>query len=226
MSVHRRRLRCAAVSVLLVLVSVAVTVAATFPVQSQARPAAARSDSSASGRVFELPFSGPCANGRTPHVLGALAQVTVPAAWRTVTVPPYQCGQPYLLTDRRGDAGECVQQTVYATMAPGGGAGTPGALLGHGYTVLARGRLPAISEMRGVWEELDVGVTSAYPSYQVDAAYEAANHRVFYELIVVPPFPAQGCPASTGPQARGIARQLASSFRVLVTHQATAETYG
>jgi hypothetical protein len=140
-------------------------------------------------------------------------------------VPPYQCGQPYLLTDRRGDTGLCVQQTVYATMAPGG-AGTPGAFLGHGYTVLVRGRLPAVSGMRGVWEELDVGVTSAYPSYQVDAAYEAANHNVFYELIVVPPFPVQGCPASTGPQARGIARQLASSFRVLVTHSATAETYG
>lgn len=212
--------------VLLVLVSAPVTVAATFPTQALARLSASRADSRASGRVFELPFSGTCANGRTPHVLGALAEVTVPTSWRTVRVPPYQCGQPYLLTDRRGDAGLCVQQTVYATMAPSAGPGTPGAFLGHGYTVLVRGRLPAVSGMRGVWEELDVGVTSAYPSYQVDAAYEAANHRAFYELIVVPPFPAMGCPASTGPQARGIARQLASSFRVLVTHPATAETYG
>ncbi len=207
------------------LVSAAVTVAATFPAQARARLAASRADSSTPGRVFELPFSGPCASGRTPHVLGAVAEVTVPAAWRTVRVPPYQCGQPYLLSDRRGDAGECVQQTIYATMAPGGGAGTPGELLGHGYTVLARGPLPAVAGMRGVWEELDVGMRGS-PSYGVNAAYEAANHDVFYELDVVPPFPAQGCPASTGPQARGIARQLASSFRVLVTDPATAETYG
>jgi hypothetical protein len=225
-SVYRRQLRFAVVPVLLVLVSAAVAVAATFSTQSQARLAAARAASSASGRVFELPFSGPCASGKTPRVLGALAQVTVPASWHTLRVPAYHCGQPYLLTDRRGDAGLCVQQTVYATMAPNTGSGTPGAFLGHGYTVLARGRLPAVSGMRGLWEELDVGVTSAYPSYQVDAAYEAANHRVFYEIIVVPPFPAQGCPAATGPQARGIARTLASSFRVLVTHPATAETYG
>lgn len=68
-------------------------------------------------------------------------------------------------------------------------------------------------------------MTAAYPSYQVDAALEAANRRVFYELIIVPPIPVEGCPASIGPQARGIARQLASSFRVLVTHPATAETY-
>jgi hypothetical protein len=59
----------------------------------------------------------------------------------------------------------------------------------------------------------------------VDAAFEAANRKVFYELIVVPPIPVQGCPASTASQALGIARQLASSFRVLVTHPATAETY-
>ncbi|MGD0385528.1 MAG: hypothetical protein ABSB73_05265 [Solirubrobacteraceae bacterium] len=212
-------------AVLPVLVGAAVTVAATFPAQGQARAAAARAARSASGRVFELPFSGPCASGRTPHVLGAVAQVTVPASWRTVTVPPYQCAQPYLLTDRRGDAGLCVQQTVYATMAPGGGAETPAAFLGHGYTVLARGRLPTISGMRGVWEELDVGMRGS-PSYGVNAAYEAANRDVFYELLVEAPFPAQGCPASSGPQARGIARQLASSFRVLVTHPATAETYG
>jgi hypothetical protein len=65
-------------------------------------------------------------------------------------VPPYGCEQPYLLTDRRGDAGLCVQQTVYATIAPNAGSETPGAFLGGGYPVLARGRLPAVSGMRGV----------------------------------------------------------------------------
>ena len=42
----------------------------------------------------------------------------------------------------------------------------------------------------------------------MNAAYEAANRKGFYELIVVPPIPVEGCPASTGPQARGLARQL------------------
>ena len=96
--------RCAVVPVVLVLVSAAGTIAAGSPTQLRARLAAARADSSASGRVFELPFSGPCASGKTPHVLGAVAQVTVPASWHTVRVPAYGCEQPYLLTDRRGES--------------------------------------------------------------------------------------------------------------------------
>jgi hypothetical protein len=223
MKAHRPKLVCAAVTLLVALAATAGAFAG-----------ATRTDGSASGRVYALPFSVYCTStyGRSalvaPRVLGAHAQLTVPAAWRTIRVPPNTtssgggCGQPYLLTDRRGDANLCLQETVYATMSPAAGSDTPAAFLARGYRVLARGRLPTIAGMRGVWEELDVGEEE--PAYGVDAAYEAADHRAFYELDVVPPFPAQGCPASTGSQARGIARQLASSFRVDVTDKNTAET--
>ncbi len=50
------------------------------------------------------------------------------------------------LIDRGGDAGRCLQHTVYAAMATN--AGTPGAFLGRGFPVLARGQLPAASGMR------------------------------------------------------------------------------
>jgi hypothetical protein len=179
-----------------------------------------------------MPFSARCSEKTTPRVapriLGAHAHVTVPSAWRTLLVPPNttssggDCGQPYLLTDGRGDANECVQQMVYATVAPAGSE-TPAAFLASGYQVLAHGQLPTVSGMRGVWAELAVGATPAYPSYGVSAAYEAANRKVFYELDVVPPVSESGCPAGSGSLARGIARELARSFRVDVTDPATAE---
>jgi hypothetical protein len=198
----------------------------------------AQASGSGSGRVYEMRFSAYCLGARkiprvAPHVLGALAQVTVPAAWHTIHVPPNasasggNCGQPYLLTDRHGDGNECVQETVYATVAPGGSE-TPAAFLdeaaGSVIAVIARGALPTESGMRGVWAELAVGSTPAYPTYGVSAAYEAANHKVFYELSVVPPFVESHCPAGSGSLARGIARQLARSFRVDVTDPATAQT--
>ena len=186
----------------------------------------AQASGSGSGRVYEMRFSAYCVGARkippvAPHVLGALAQVTVPAAWHTIRVPPYTggpsgpgCAQPYLLTDRRGDAGLCVQETVYATVSTSPfGAGDP----------IARGKLPTVSGMHGVWEELNTGVTYKYPNYQVVAAYEMANRKLFYELMVVPPptYP-NGCHGS-GPTARAVARQLATSFRVEVTDPATAQ---
>jgi hypothetical protein len=184
--------------------------------------------------VFSLPFSAFCSGKATPKVapriLGAHAHVTVPSAWRTLLVPPNTtssgggCGQPYLLTDGRGDAHECVQQSVYATVTPSG-SGTPAAFLASGsLQVLAHGRLPTVSGMRGVWAELAVGVTQAYRTYLVNAAYEAANRKLFYELMVVPPVSESGCPAGSGSLARGIARELARSFRMDVTDPATAET--
>jgi hypothetical protein len=193
---------------------------------------AAQASGSRSGRVYELRFSGYCVGAGkiprvAPHVLGALAQVTVPAAWRTIRVPPNtspsggDCGQPYLLTDSRGDANECLPQMVYATVAPGGSE-TPAAFLRSGDQVLAHGQLPTVSGMRGVWAELNVG--SEEPAYQVSAAYEAANREVFYELSVDPPLSESGCPADSGSLARGIARELARSFRVDVTDPATAQT--
>jgi hypothetical protein len=200
---------------------------------SAAVAASTQADASASGRVYSLPFSARCSEQATPkvapHILGAHAHVTVPAAWRTLLVPPNTtssgggCEQPSLLTDARGDASECVQQMVYATVAPAG-SGTPAAFVGSGYQVLAHGRLPTVSGMRGVWAELQGGVTSAYPVYGVSAAYEAANRKVFYELNVVPPVSESGCPAGSGSLSRGIARELAKSFRVDVTDPATAET--
>jgi len=198
--------------------------------------ASTQADASASGRAYSLAFSEFCSAKITPgspkvahHILGAHARVTMPSAWRTLLVPPNTtssgggCGQPYLVTDARGDANECVQQTVYATVAPGG-AETPAAFLESGYEVLAHGQLPTVSGMRGVWAEIQGGVTSAYPVYGVGAVYESANRKLFYELNVVPPQSESGCPAGSGSLARGIARELAKSFRVDVTDAATAET--
>jgi hypothetical protein len=186
---------------------------------------ASQASGSGSGRVYEMRFSASCAGARkippaAPHVLGALAQVTVPAAWHTIRVPANTspsgggCAQPYLLTDRRGDRGLCVQETVYATVST-----SP---FGAGYTI-ARGELPTMSGVHGVWEELNTGVTYKYPAYQVVATYEAANRKLFYEVMVVPPpaYP-NGCHRS-GSTARAVARQLATSFRVEVTDPATAQ---
>jgi hypothetical protein len=88
---------------------------------------------------------------------------------------------------------------------------------------IARGKLPTLSGMHGAWEELNTGVIHKYPEYQVVAAYETANGKSFYELMVVPPptYP-NGC-HSSGPTARAVARQLATSFRVEVTDPATAQ---
>jgi hypothetical protein len=135
------------------------------------------------------------------------------------------CEQPYLLTDRRGDGNECVQQTVYAEVAPAASSETPEAFLASGgIQVLAHGELPTVSGMTGVWAEVQGGVTRAYPTYGVSAAYEAANRKLFYELSVTPPPSESGCPAGSGSLARGIARELARSFRVDITDPATAQT--
>jgi len=179
--------------------------------------------------AFSARCSGKDNTKVAPRVLGAHAQVTVPSAWRTILSPPNTtgsgggCDQPRLITDGRGDANECVQQTVYATVTPAGSAETPATFLGTGYEVLAHGQLPTVSGMKGAWAELKGGVTPAYPTYGVSAAYEAANRKLFYELDVVPPFVESHCPAGSGSLARGIARELASWFRVAVTDPATAE---
>ena len=196
--------------------------------------ASTQAGASSSGRARSIPFSAICIGGKAtpsvaPHILGAHAQVTVPAAWRTLLLPPNStgsgggCEQPYLVTDARGDANECVAQMVYATVSPGGPE-TPTAFVGSGYEVIAHGRLPTVSGMRGAWAEVQGGVTSAYPVYGVNAAYEAPNRRMFYELDVVPPKSESGCPAGSAALARGVARELARSFRVDVTDPATAET--
>lgn len=215
--------------------SVVAICAAACACSAAAFVASTQADASSSGRVYSLPFSSLCSEKASPkvapHILGAHAQVTVPSAWRTLLVPPNNttsggpCGQPYLLTDGRGDVNECVEQMLYATVAPGGSE-TPAAFVRSGYEVLAHGRLPTVSGMRGAWAELQGGVTSAYPVYGVNAAYEAANRKVFYELDVVPPKSESRCAAGSAALARGIARELAGSFRVDLTDPATAETSG
>jgi hypothetical protein len=192
----------------------------------------AQADASPSGRAYSMPFTVACSVRTHPPnvarlILGARAQVTMPAAWRTLLVSsPGGCGQPYLLTDARGDANECVQETVYATVAAAG-SDTPAAFLANdSLLVLAHGRLPTVSGMRGAWAEVAVGVSLAYKTYGVNAAYEAANRKLFYELDVVPTLSESGCRAGSGSLARGIARALARSFRVDVTDPATAETAG
>jgi hypothetical protein len=195
----------------------------------------ALASASGSGRVYSMRFSASCANTGSklplvaPHVLGALARVTVPTAWHTIRVSPNTspsgggCAQPSLLTEPRGDADLCVQETVYASVSRAG-TKTPAHLLGdEAAAVVARGVLPTVSGMRGVWAEVNVGVTPAYPTYEVDAAYESADRKAFYELSVDPPESESGCPAGSGSLARAVARQLATSFRIDVTDPATAE---
>jgi hypothetical protein len=194
---------------------------------------AAKASDSGSGRVYEMRLSSDCFGARkppvAPHVLGALAQVTLPAAWHTLRVPAPSggsCEQPYLLTDRRGDAGLCVEETVYATASrAGAGTVTLAERVGEGGVVIARGALPTVSGVRGIWEELNTGaLPTKYPAYQVDAVYEAADHRLFYELMVVPPPSYPGVCRGGGPVARAVARAIAGSFRVRVTDRGTAQT--
>jgi len=190
---------------------------------------------SRSGRLYSLRFAGSCANAGgklppvAPHVLGALARVTLPAAWHTIRVPrspSYSgagCARPALLTAPDGFAGGCLQETV-ETSAANAGTQTPARLLAEGTAaVVTRRALPTVSGMTGAWAEVNIGVTSAYPTYEVDAVYESANRKFFYELIVAPPESEAGCPAGSASLARAVARQLATSFRVDVTDPATAQ---
>ena len=181
-----------------------------------------------SERIYTLPFSGGCGHGNpprlAPNLLGARAQVTVPRAWHAVaglTSGP-TCEQHYALINPPGDLGSlCEQDEVYAHS--GAGPESPASILAPGYPVLGRGALPTVAGMRGAWEELDVAVSAKYAAYQVIAGYEAANRRLFYELIVTPPSSYPGVCHGSGPQARAIARQLARSFRVAVTDPSTAQ---
>ena len=45
-----------------------------------------------------------------------------------------------------------------------------------------------------------MGVVGEYHAYQISAAYEATNHKVFYELIVNPPFSYPDTCHSGGPR--------------------------
>ena len=131
------------------------------------------------------------------------------------------CEQDYLLINPPGDLGSlCEQDQVYAEA--GAGPDSPASIPSPGYPVLGRGALPTVAGMRGAWEELDVGVSAKYAAYQVIAGYEAANHKLFYELIVTPPLSYPGICHGSGPQARATARQFARSFRVAVTDPSTA----
>ena len=185
---------------------------------------------SGSDRGYTMPFSGGCGHGNppklAPHLLGARAQVMVPRAWHAVSglTPGPTCAQEYALINPPGDLGRlCRQDQVYAEA--GAGFQTPTSILGAGVPVLGRGALPTVAGMRGAWEELDVGVSGKYAAYQVNAGYEATNHKLFYELIVIPPSSYPGNCRGSGPQARAIARQLARSFRVAVTDSPTAQTF-
>lgn len=174
-------------------------------------------------RVDTLAFSMHCSGARPPRVApvlhGANAQFAVPAGWHTSRVAANDtssgggCGQPYVLVDIPGDSGECLQQSVHASAARDDGE-TPASFLGLGFPILARGRLPSVSGIRGIWEELDEDVTPAYPSYSLDAVYGAVHDSSFYELSVVPPPSYTGACRGSGPRARGIARELVQSFRV------------
>jgi hypothetical protein len=180
----------------------------------------------ASGRVYTLPFAVACAPPPdvVPKILGARAEVTVPAAWRTVRGSQSDCGSPALFTDRRGDGNECVSQEIDGTATSDRGRASLASAVAGGGPVLARGTLPTTSGMRGVWAEVNIGGFG--PRYVVNAAYEAADGKVFYQLRALPPISYDHCPRGSASLARGIARELARSFRVDVTDPSTAEKGG
>jgi len=190
---------------------------------------------SGSDRLYTLPFAGSC-GGRNPpqlarHLLGARAQVSAPRAWNTVrgltaNGVGASCGQEYMVISPPGEVGRaCDQEEVLAT-ATSAGSQTLASFLGQGsLAVIARGALPRVSGMRGAWEELEGGVTPKYAVYGVDAAYEATNHKLFYELSVGPPPSYTGICHGSAPQARAIARQIAGSFRIDVTDPSTAQRF-
>jgi hypothetical protein len=177
--------------------------------------------------VETLPFSIACTGARPPHVAPVLqgehARFAVPADWRTGrsaandTASGGGCGQPYVVVEVPGDADDCLEQTVYASAGKTDGE-TPASFLGSGYLIVARGRLSTVAGMHGIWEELEVGVTPAYPSYAVDAVYALAHGSTYYELSVFPRSSYTGACRGSGPRARGVARQLVQSFRVEPAH--------
>jgi hypothetical protein len=185
--------------------------------------------SSAATRADTLAFSMSCRGAHAPRVApvlhGVRAQFAVPAGWRMIPAPANDtssgggCAQPDVLVDVPGDRWQCLQQTVYADAAKAS-PGTPGAFLdpNDAHPVVAHGRLPAVAGMQGLWEELDVGVTAAYPSYVVEAVYVPARGGTAYELGIDPSPSFTGACHGDGPRARGIARQLVQSFRVLDAH--------
>jgi len=183
---------------------------------------------SGSERSDTMPFSGGCGHHPpklAPHLLGARAQFTLPSGWSAVRerTPGPTCARRYVLVNPPGGVNRrCEQVQVYAQA---GAAPQPPTSLHSGFPVLARGALPTVAGMQGSWEELDVGVAGKYHAYQISAGYESTNHRLFYELIVIPPSSYPDTCHSGGPQARASARQLARSFRVAVTDPPTAETF-
>jgi hypothetical protein len=183
---------------------------------------------SGSVRSDTMPFSGGCGHHPpklAPHLLGARARFTVPRTWSAVPALTSGsiCAQEYVLINPPGDVNRrCEQDQVYAEA---GAAPQPPSSLRSGFPVLARGALPIVAGMQGSWEERDVGVAGKYHAYQISAGYEAANHKLFYELIVNPPSSYPDTCHSGGPAARAIARQLARSFRVAVTDPPTAQTF-
>ena len=195
--------------------------------RSGRRAGARRSPAS---RVDTLAFFVPCAarapQRAIPVLHGVRAQFAVPAGWRTIAVRPTagspgaRCEQQSVLVDIPGDSWECLQQTVYATaVRPHGG--TPAAFLSQGSAVLARGRLPTVAGMHGIWEEPAGGVTPADPSYSADAVYWRAHGSVLYQLSVVASPSYTGDCRGLGPRARGI--QDSSCSRSASSRRSAAE---
>ena len=183
-----------------------------------------------SQRSYTMPFSGGCGHHPpklAPHLLGSQAQFTVPRARSAVRerTPGTICARGYLLINPPASIGRlCDQGQVYAQAATG--FRTPALFLYPGFPVLSRGALPAVAGMRGAWDELDLGGAGKYRTYEVLAAYEAANHRLLYQLIVIPPSShLGGCHTGGGLQARRVAIQIARSFRIAVTDPSTAQTF-
>lgn len=186
----------------------------------------------AGGRVYTLPFTVSCLARNqpafAPRIVGAHAELTTPAAWRTLQVPAATgsgggCTSPSLLSDRRTDGNECVQLNVIAR-ASAVRSVSLSRFVTAGRPVIARGVLPTSSGMHGVWAEVDNGEEE--PAYAVNAAYQATDGKLFYSVAVFPPQSYDHCPSDSASIARGVARAVAGSFRVAVTNRATAERSG
>ena len=89
------------------------------------------------------------------------------------------------------------------------------AYLRAGSSEVGHGTLPAGHGMRGVWEELDIGML---PAYAIVAAYEPAGSDLVYEVTIGPTQPPDaGCPHGASASSRAFARSIARSFRLRLT---------
>jgi hypothetical protein len=180
----------------------------------------------AAGKSYTLPFAEQLScleqthrPALAPSLPRAGAELTMPAGWHTIRVPAstgsgLPCATPFLLGDAPGDANQCLPVSAHASVAEDA-AGLPlAAFLRSSSSEVGHGQLPALADLRGIWEELEIGALPG-SAYAVVAAYESPARRLVYELTLIPTQPPDaGCLHGSGARSRTFARAIARSFRV------------